>query len=306
MKIYCTLPISPYYHHGWNDFFIEILLYLKETYNADIISSDVNPGYVKEFDYDLPDCEMFIYDEEKDILKGITWADRPGSVLVPFKKRSNPEDRIVFFQTANFFPKGFNPLDFTFKLLESSWIPYDPATNYDYFYHLRKFIGYDKLIDEMFFMGNDAWRYDVKRLRDIGICNPTNPSLNHVGYMREMIKYKIGFACPCAGEVAYRDFEYLATGVPMLRLEFMTQLNPPLIPNYHYIAVDRSPFPWSVDSDREGGELYVEAYKKRFLEVKDNIDFLEFIAKNGKEYYEKYSHPSVRLKHLMNILELWT
>jgi hypothetical protein len=57
-------------------------------------------------------------------------------------------------------------------------------------------------------------------------------------------------------------------------------------------------------ADREGGEDYVQAYKKRYNEVKDDKEFLSFISKNAREYYTQYCNPYNRMNHLINLLEL--
>ena len=56
--------------------------------------------------------------------------------------------------------------------------------------------------------------------------------------------------------------------------------------------------------DRIGGEAYIEAYKKRFFEVKDDKEFLDFIIKNAREYYINYCSPQNRINHIVNRLEL--
>ena len=56
--------------------------------------------------------------------------------------------------------------------------------------------------------------------------------------------------------------------------------------------------------DVQGGDAYVQAYKERFLEVKDDTEFLKFIAENAHDYYTKYCSPQNRLSHLLNLLEL--
>ena len=39
------------------------------------------------------------------------------------------------------------------------------------------------------------------------------------------------------GDLCYRDVECMALGIPLLRFDFVTTLNPALIPNYHYISI---------------------------------------------------------------------
>jgi hypothetical protein len=131
-------------------------------------------------------------------------------------------------------------------------------------------------------------------------------------YFDDVINYKVGLSVAGRGELCYRDIEYMAVGLPMLRLEYITQTNPPLIPNYHYIAIDRAKYnlpgspnsvEWGAHLDREGGEIYVQAYKERFLEVKNDYKFLDFISNNAREYYNQYCSSSNRLSHLLKLLD---
>jgi hypothetical protein len=93
----------------------------------------------------------------------------------------------------------------------------------------------------------------------------------------------------------------MAIGVPFIRFEYTTNLNPKLIPNYHYISIDR---PSDLVIDRLGNETHAAMIEKRFLEVKDDKEFLSFISKNAKEYYDTYLSRYNNVKHTLNLLEL--
>jgi hypothetical protein len=123
-------------------------------------------------------------------------------------------------------------------------------------------------------------------------------------YLKQAIEYKVGLSISSNAEICYRDIEYMAVGVPMMRIEYFTPFDPPLIPDYHYISIPRGNFGCSAREDRIGGEAYIEAYKKRFFEVKDDKEFLDFIVKNAREYYINYCSPQNRVNHVANRLEL--
>jgi len=294
---------TEYLSHGWNDVFMELVNHMKYTYDAEIHHQKGGHIQIGQFNYKLPDCELFIYDEERDILRVITFADIPINIVEVFQKRNNPNDVLVLSQFSNRFPRNFDRSTLPFKLKNSPWYPAMSITNFDHFYNQRMFLQEDDLIGQMFFHGRP--RPDIDTLRKWGYCNPSPGDLTHVDYLSMAIKYKMGIAISGVGEVCYRDFEYLALGIPMLRLEYIMELNPPLVANEHYIAVKRTEeLGWSVKSDEYGGEKFAEAYVERYLEVKDDQEFLDKIAKNGRDYYMEYSHPYVRLKHLLNIIEL--
>lgn len=305
---------TQYGKYGWNDVFLELVIHLKNKCGAEIVhhkgqNHEGTHFLIERFDYNLPDCELLIYDEVNDILKGISFADNPGNILDKlFTGRNKSDDILLMSQFHNRFPKDFDitTLDHNFNLKQGTWYTFQGSTNYDHYYSQRMFHNNDQLIDKMFFMGSD-YRPDIHELRKLGACNDFIGNIPQLEYMGHAIKYKLGLAIPGVGEICYRDFEYLAMGVPMIRLEYITQLNPPLIPNYHYIAVerDKNDLQWNCHMDQRGGESYVKAYNERFLEVKDDKPLLDFVSKNGRDYYFKYSHPVNRINHLLNILELW-
>lgn len=293
---------TPYNNYGWNLVFLELLFYLKENYNVNLVYSYGGPLYVERFNLNMIDCEFIIHDEENDIIKAISFADNPMYLIDRMLERNKIGDMILISQFHNRFPKDFDKSTLNLKIVQGVFYTFLASTNNDFYYYYRKLHkDTDGLIDKMFFMGRD--RGDEKALREMDLCSPDG-HLNHVDYMAQAIKYKVGLSLASVGEICYRDMEYLSIGLPMLRMEFMTQMYPPLIPNYHYITIDRSNFPWDGNKDRDGGPEYVEAYVKRFNEVKDDKEFLEFIAKNGRDYYLNFAHPQTRLKHLTNILEL--
>lgn len=287
----------------WFDLFVEIAVELRDKYNAKIIHKTDGRVYIERFDYNLPDCEIIIYDEENDILKAISWSETRSGLLEVFNKRSNKDDIFIVTQFHGWFPKNFDRSSLPYTLKASTYYPFYSKTNYDFYYHLRKFRGYDNLIDKLFCLETTG-RDDVPRLRNIGLCSESPGTLSIDNYLELAIKHKIGLSIHGVSEVCHREFDYMAIGLPNLRLEYMTQLDAPLIPNYHYISIPRDEFPWDGRLNREGGDQYVEAYKQRFLEVKDDIDFLEFISKNAHDYYLKYCSPHNKLKHILTLLNL--
>jgi hypothetical protein len=54
--------------------------------------------------------------------------------------------------------------------------------------------------------------------------------------------------------------------------------------------------------DRLGEKHHAELITKRYLEVKDDDEFLNFISKNAKEYYNKYLSPSSSVDFTIKML----
>lgn len=178
------------------------------------------------------------------------------------------------------------------------------------FYRERK--NSRNFIDKMVFIGDhrDCIRPVLKKYNDNLVYGYGVHIADHSKYLKEIIKYKVGLSIGGVGEYCYRDFEYLALGIPMIRAEYKTTSLVPLVPNFHYIAVERenSYFPHEARdprwSDRDATVDYVRAVEKKFLEVKDDEEFLRFISRNGREYYNKYIKPERLIENTMRIIEL--
>jgi hypothetical protein len=99
----------------------------------------------------------------------------------------------------------------------------------------------------------------------------------------------------------------MAIGVPLLRFDFVTTLNPALIPNYHYISVPLQmdlPKQNDVLKDRLGEYRHAKMLENKFKEVINDKDFLNFISKNARKYYENYLDKKSRIQHTLNLLNI--
>lgn len=294
---------TQYEYNGWNRVFLELVDYLREKYGAKIVHQKGGHLNIEKFQHKLPDCEIIIHDEEKDILKAITWGEWKGRLFDIFNERANKEDILMMTQFCSWFPRNIDRSQFPFKLKGTTFYTIREAGDHSYFYEKRKNMKYEEMIDKMFMLFT-SHRPDPFVLREMGICSEAMGSLWYEPYLEEAIKYRIGLSISSLAEITYREIEYMAIGLPNMRLEYATDLDPPLIPNYHYICVERDGIPYDCHLDRHGGPKYVEAYKKRFFEVKDDYKFLEFISNNAREYYMKYCSPQNRLGHVLKSLEL--
>lgn len=311
---------------GWRSIFCDLADYYKKEHDAEIVYFKerfeipyTSELYCPELDYVMQDCNFIIYDVERDIVKAITWCeankqDKNGrSLFAALEERNNPEDLILAGHLPNMFydpTKNKNtpsiPERFKFKVKSTTWYPTECSLSFDELYEKRQNI---ELIDKLFWRSSTR-REDPFELAEKGICNRDHSSGHSMEeYMLEAINYKVGLAISSVGEKCYREIEYMGAGIPFLRLEFIGKHEPPLIPNYHYIAINRDeygivPEPmWSPTHDREGGPDYVEAYTKRFLEVKDDKEFLNFITENARTYFKENCDKLTRIPALLNLLE---
>lgn len=180
------------------------------------------------------------------------------------------------------------------------WI-YFPCTidDLESFYEKRTFN--TEFIDKMYFRGTSISDRPIVTFINEKYLNGYDPIGGPSKYFEDLIKYKIGLSVSGRGELCYRDIEYMALGVPFIRFEYISELNPNLIPNFHYISVDR---PIDLVKDRLGNFEHAKMIEKRFLEVKDDKEFLNFISKNAREYYTTYLNRENNVKHTLNLLGL--
>ena len=73
--------------------------------------------------------------------------------------------------------------------------------------------------------------------------------------------------------------EILSLGNVLMRTKFVLKFNEPLIPDYHYIAID-------VD-DYKDHKTITDKMINKYNEIKDNTELLNFIGKNAREWYLK-------------------
>lgn len=305
LKVYFLETQYPYM--GWNDVFLELVNTLKENFNAEIIHKKGGYLPVKKFNYDLPDCELLIYDETNDILRAITWSESPTKLFDIFKSRDNKNDILLLTQQVHWLPPNYDFSVHTFTVKPTTFYTFTPQTNHEHFYNLRRFKDFNSLKDQLFWLSTTR-REDPYKLYELDLCPAPlgmgNQLMSIEDYLKQAIEYKVGLSISSNAEICYRDIEYMAVGVPMMRIEYFTPFDPPLIPDYHYVSIPRGDFGCNAREDRIGGEAYIEAYKKRFFEVKDDKEFLDFIVKNAREYYINYCSPQNRVNHIVNRLEL--
>ena len=94
----------------------------------------------------------------------------------------------------------------------------------------------------------------------------------------------------------------MSVGLPFIRIEYKDSVHDPLLPNHHYISIPREKAYLAYEKNKEEGvaDLYIE----KFLEVKDNKEFLDFVSKNQIEWFDRnIKSPNIE-KLTFELLEL--
>ena len=182
----------------------------------------------------------------------------------------------------------------------SPWI-YFPSNLYDLneLYNKRQKIS--SLIDKFYFRGSGLEHRPMIKHFNQQLFYGGGPIGNFESYANEAIQYKIGFSCAGSAQFCYRDIEYMAMGIPMLRFEYTNEMNPLLIPNFHYIAVQP---PMQHTAELNTTEEHSQLIEQKFLQIKDNIDFLQYIASNAREYYLNHIYGFNGVTHTLRLLDI--
>ena len=154
--------------------------------------------------------------------------------------------------------------------------------------HLRK--------EELFFRGLSYGE------REFVMNNCTHPQItvtnkeykNLPEYVNELIDYRCGLSFTGAAEICNRDMELMSLGIPIIRPYLnSTEFKDPLIPNVHYIAF--------------GGDTLNEKLDgliKKWEEIKNNYEFLDYIGENGREWYLKNAKLDTQINLFINSINL--
>lgn len=275
----------------------DIANFLKKYKNATLVEVDsYNPVLVNEIECTVWDCELIIHEPELDIVRGICLADAPYKMIDFFIERNNEKDVLL---VAQFQDNIISQKPISFKIIPTVYTRMSPNVCLDTFYSRR--LQLSKYEDKFVFRGNvdSAARGSADLLVNYDEFAGHN-HINMIDYYNEIINYKVGLSIPGVGEKCHRDVEYMAIGLPIMKFEYTSTWNPILIPNYHYISIDR--IDEYYEHERIGGQEYVELYLQKFNVVKNNTEFLEFISKNAREYYQTNLHPISRVNSIIKEL----
>jgi hypothetical protein len=222
-----------------------------------------------------------------------------GSVLL---EKENPYLKKVLI--SQFIPEKIE------NRTKENYFKYSPWTYFqcsmdDLNFYREKRNSINPKIEKMYFRGDERGRPILKYFNSIYLDNPERT--DYSTYFEDVINYEIGLSIGGVGEMCYRDIEYMTLGIPFIRYEYQTKLNPPLIPNYHYISIpldDDIPLFDFIKRDRVGNNNHVKKIESKFREVIKNKEFLNFISKNAMNYYEENLTLNGLIKNTYNLLEI--
>ena len=245
----------------------------------------------------MMECEMIIQDIDTLEIYVLSVSDDFSHASLGLQ--DNPNLKKVFisqFDSQRVYSHLSNKDNFS---KYSPWI-YFPSNIFDIekYYNLRK---EKTLIDKFYFRGTSLEDRKIINHFDRTYFEGGLPIGGFDNYVSDLINYKVALSIAGRGEFCYRDVENMGMGIPMIRFVYKNSMYPSLIPNYHYIAVNR---PTDLDWDRLGNEEHAKMITNRFLEVKDDTNFLEFISNNARNYYNDYLSTHNNVRHTIKLLDL--
>jgi len=96
-------------------------------------------------------------------------------------------------------------------------------------------------------------------------------------YAAELNEDLINLALNAKGEISYREIGILGLGNVMLRTKYKVKFKNPLIPEFHYSAVEIDDF--------SNFEKLADAFLYKYNKIKNDKEYLDFISKNAREWY---------------------
>lgn len=299
------------YYRNYNLFWDELTIELNKKYNVienryfeEAHQNRFNVKFdsmISENGLNLMECEYVIENIDNGEFYILSVADMMSQCMLD--EKHNPKLKKVLLSQFIDYEVKHHTKEYYEKY--SPWI-YFPSTikNLDQYYTERKQIS--TFFDKMCFWGMTSERPILQYFNNFLLDGP-----NYIGdqdkYFSNLIKYKAALSISGIGELCYRDIECMAVGIPIIRFQYQTDLYEPLIPNYHYISVDYDktiPKHNEIYTDRLGNYTHSSQIENRFKEVKDDLDFLNFISNNARKYYEDNLTSPNRVNKTLKILGL--
>lgn len=297
------------YYRNYNLFWDQFTDYLKIKHNV-IEDRFFEDAHTQRYpiklissnaDLLLMECEYIVEDMDSGNFAVLSVSDDLSHATLD--EKHNPNLKLVLI--SQFIRSKITSHTYEESYKYKPWI-YFPSSIDDLKFFYQKKQSITDSIPKLFFRGTSL--QDRSILQFINKDLLTGPQI--IGsppiYFNDLLKHRVGLSVGGRGELCYRDIEYMAIGVPMLRFEYQIELAVPLIPNIHYISIplpEDLPKHNDIMCDRLGLEHHAKMLEEKFLEVVNDHDFLNYIATNARQYYENYLSPENRLTLTYNLLK---
>ena len=312
-KIIIHNPKSYRYRKYYNVFFDHLIKKLHTKFdvieNRDWPYAHEKPFPVKLMCNDastagLLECEMILENFDTKKLKILSVCDLYTDVNLRLFNSDQYKDYIETVLISQFNRKSIEHHTYGMNgTIYKPWIYFPSGVyNFDKLYRQRQ--KKKNLIDKFYFRGsgvNPGEHRPLVSLFDQKLFYGGGSIGNFDTYSEEAINYAVGFSCAGTAQFCYRDIEYMAMGILMLRFRYINEMEPQLIPNKHYISTDEI---FDTHEEHHLNDKHARMIENKFLQIKNNYDFLEYISKNARSYYLNYIHKNIGIQHTIDILNL--
>lgn len=290
------------YHNKWFADFVE---YLKKDFDIDYVKYSNEPTthaslqtLVKGFDNNPPlsDVDMIIENLSNNEYVCISFTEYFNSWIVHYMKSDKFKGLILThfnYHNLYYWAKRDNVED---KMhLVKPWIfPIFNEFDVDHYRNLRDT---SELTDGLFFKGSgideNSYRKAIYHLSRENLIDAESLPMNQylfqmakskvaLSYYQDLDKYNTPFDYP--GEFCYRDMEYMAVGVPFIRIEYRDSIYNGLYPNFHYISIPREQA--YKDYEQNGDMAVSKILYDKYKEIKDDHVILSQISRNQREWFD--------------------
>lgn len=198
-----------------------------------------------------------------------------------------------------------------FKPLNIKYIPISyPVNNYrlEYILSTRNH-NFDKKIvnDRPFFRGNvyKGFREFVLTDNRFDVVATNHYRTNKLGiyeYANEINQNTISVCFDGVGETTHRDIESFGVGAAVMRRILTNQFYDKLIPDYHYIGIETDDI---IDLPLEQyHKLLADKFYEKYQSVKNNVEYLKYIGKNGYEWYINNGTIDANVNILLKLVDI--
>lgn len=298
----------------YNIFFDSLVKYLKKDHevieNRYYINSHKNRFPVKllhdesesEYTTLLLECELLIEDYDTKKIKILSVSDNYTDANLGLFNNDISYHFLSTILMSQFNKKSLNvhtikkEIDHIYK----PWI-YFPCNLYNLSYFYRERLDKKNIINKLYFRGSGLSHRPILQYFTNNFYHGGGPIGNFESYANEAINYIIGFSCAGSAQFCYRDIEYMAMGIPMLRFRYSNEMNPNLIPNHHYLSVEPS---LDLQEEHIATQTHANIIMDKFFDAIKDKELLAFIQNNARQYYINYIHDINGIKHTVDLLNM--
>lgn len=246
---------------------------------------------------DLLECEMIIENNETKEFVVLSVSDTLTGAILNHQENDLCK-KILVSQFNESVIRGHLRGDYYYKF--KPWI-YFPSNEFDLDSKWKKRNEIENFIDKFAFFGTSLEERKIISFFDKEYFDGGLPIGDFNSYSDKLLNYKVALSIAGRAEFCYRDIENFAMGIPIMRFEYLNKMSIPLIPNYHYISIER---PKDLFYDRMGTKIHAEMIETKFNEIKNDSEFLKFISNNSRKYYEDNLSPNNSISNTFYLLEL--